>query len=55
MRDEIIIPIIFCITLLGTISILCSFLLLAEPKPKVETYVKEIIINGEVYRKVEEN
>lgn len=29
------------------------FLLLVEPKPKPITDIKEVIINGEVYRKVE--
>lgn len=53
MKDEIIIPIVFCITLLGVLSIICSFLLLVEPKPKSITDIKEVIINGEVYRKVE--
>lgn len=42
MRDKII---------LGAMSIICSFLLLAEPKPKSITDIKEVIINGEVYRK----
>ena len=53
MKDEIIIPIVFCITLLGAMSIIFSFLLLAEPKPKPITDIKEVIINGEVYKKVE--
>ena len=54
MRDEIIIPIVFCITLLGVLSIIFSFLLLVEPKPKSITDIKEVIINGEVYRKVKD-
>ena len=53
MKDQIILPIVFCIFLLGTMSIIFSFLLLAEPKPRSITDIKEVIINGEVYRKVE--
>ena len=54
MRDEIIISIVFCIFLLGAMSIMFSFLLLSEPKPKSITDIKEVIINGEVYRKVKD-
>ena len=45
MKDKII---------LGVLSIICSFLLFAEPKPKSITDIKEVIINGEVYRKVKD-
>lgn len=44
MKDQII---------LVVLSIICSFLLFAEPKPKSITDIKEVIINGEVYKKVE--
>ena len=56
MRDEIIIPIGFCVTILGVLSIIFTFLLLAapSPKPKSITDIKEVIINGEVYRKVKD-
>ena len=38
---------------IGVLSIICSFLLLSEPKPKSITDIKEVIINYEVHRKFE--
>lgn len=53
MRDEVLLSIIFSITILGVMSIIYTFLILTEPKHKAVTDIKEVIINGELYRKVE--
>lgn len=53
MKDKIIISIISSITVLGTLAIIFDFLLSIEQKPKSVTDIKEVMINGELYRKVE--
>ena len=55
MRDEVLLPIIFSMTILGAMSIVFSFLLSVEiPNETLKSNdIKEVIINGEVYRKVE--
>lgn len=55
MRYEVLLSIIFSITILGAMSIVFSFLLSAEtPNETLKSNdVKEVMINGELYRKVE--
>lgn len=53
MRDGALLSILFSITILGAISIILTFLISTEPKHKAVTDIKEVIINGELYRKVE--
>lgn len=55
MRDEVFLTIIFSITILGAMSIVFSFLLSVEtPNETLKSNdIKEVMINGELYRKVE--
>lgn len=55
MRYEVLLSIIFSITILGAMSIVFSFLLSAEtPNETLKSNdVKEVMINSELYRKVE--
>ena len=55
MRDEVLLPIIFSMTILGAMSIVFSFLLSVEiPNETLKSNdIKEVMINGKLYRKVE--
>lgn len=55
MKDEVLLSIIFSITILGAMSIVFSFLLLTETPNKTlkSDDLKEINLNGIIYRQVE--
>ena len=55
MKDQVFLLIIFSMTILGAMSIVFSFLLLVEtPNETLKSNdIKEVMINGELYRQVE--